>query len=359
MAGEKTEKATPKRREEARKKGQVPKSMDLNGSVIMLAGLFTLGITGPSIAQRIGDSMTSTLQAGAGREPVTITNVGEIFLQAGRTIGLCLAPVVGACALAAIVVSVAQVGLKPKTEALKPDFKRLNPATGAKNIFGKNSLVELVKNLLKIGVVAGVVLSALIPHLHDWAAMVGMSPIELGTAMASNIKALAFRAGAAYFVIGLIDFAYQRFRHEKSIKMDKQEVREEAKGQDLPAEVKSAIRRRQRDAARARMMAAVPEADVVVTNPTHFSVALKYDGKSAAPQVVAKGQDLLALRIREIAAENGVPIVPDPPLARSLHGSVEVGHQIPEELFQAVAQILAYVYRVAGRRRAATAQVLS
>jgi flagellar biosynthetic protein FlhB len=352
MAGEKTEKATPKRREEARKKGQIARSADLNGSVIMLAGLFTLGITGPSIAHRIGESMTSALQAGAGREPVTIGTIGDIFLQAGRTAGLCLAPVLGACALAAIAVSVAQVGLKPKPDALKPDPKRLNPVTGAKNIFGKNALVELAKNLLKIGVVAVVVLSALVPHITDWAALVGMSPIELGTAMSANIKSLAFRAGAAYFVIGLIDFGWQRFRHEKSLKMDKQEVKEELKGQDLPAEVKGAIRRRQRDAARARMMAAVPDADVVVTNPTHFSVALKYDGQSPAPEVVAKGQDLLALRIREIAAANGVPIVPDPPLARSLHGSVEVGQQIPEELFQAVAQILAYVYRVAGRRAA-------
>jgi flagellar biosynthetic protein FlhB len=355
MAGEKTEKATPKRKEEARKKGQVARSADLNGAVIMLAGLFTLGVTGPATAQRLGASMTAALQAGAGREPVTIQTIGDIFLQAGRTVGLCLAPVVGACGLAAIVVSVAQVGIRPKTQALKPDFKRLNPVTGVKNTFGKNSLVELAKNLLKIAVVAGVVLSALLPHIGDWAAMVGMSPTELATAMASNIKSLAFRAGAAYFLIGLIDFAYQRFRHDKSLRMDKQEVREEAKGQDLPAEVKGAIRRRQREAARARMMAAVPDADVVVTNPTHFSVALKYDGRSAAPEVVAKGQDLLALRIREIAAEHGVPVVPDPPLARSLHGSVEVGHQIPEELFQAVAQVLAYVYRVAGRRRAASA----
>jgi flagellar biosynthesis protein FlhB len=352
VAGEKTEKATPKRREEARKRGQVARSTDLNGAVIMLAGLFTLGITGPSIVSRLGERMTATLQAAAGPEPVTVASVGDIFLQSGRTIGLCLAPVVGACAMAAIVVSLAQVGIKPKTEAIKPDPKRLNPVTGAKNIFGKNSLVELAKNLLKIAVVAAVVLSALVPHLTDWAAMVGMSPVELGTAMASNIKSLAFRAGAAYFVIGLIDFAFQRHRHEKSLRMDKQEVKDEAKQQDLPAEVKGAIRRRQRDQARARMMAAVPEADVVVTNPTHFSVALKYDGRSTAPEVVAKGQDLLALRIREIAAENGVPIVPDPPLARSLHGSVEVGQQIPEELFQAVAQVLAYVYRVAGRRRA-------
>jgi flagellar biosynthetic protein FlhB len=187
--------------------------------------------------------------------------------------------------------------------------------------------------------------------MTDYAAMVGVSPLQLGGSMFALIKSIAMRAAFAYLFLGVVDFFYQRYSHEKSLRMDKQEVRDESKGQDLPAEVKGAIRRRQREAARARMMADVPTADVIVTNPTHFSVALKYDGKSAAPQVVAKGQDLLALRIREIAAEAGVPIVPDPPLARSLHGTVEVGQMIPEELFQAVAQVLAYVYRVAGRRR--------
>jgi flagellar biosynthetic protein FlhB len=138
----------------------------------------------------------------------------------------------------------------------------------------------------------------------------------------------------------------------KSLKMDKQEVKDEAKQQELPAEVKGAMRRRQMAAARARMMADVPTADVVVTNPTHYSVALKYDGKKLAPEVVAKGQDLVALKIRELAAEHGVPVVPDPPLARSLHATVEVGQQVPEELYEAVAQLLAFVYRVAAQRRA-------
>src|SRR3712207_4024817 len=134
--------------------------------------------------------------------------------------------------------------------------------------------------------------------------------------------------------------------------MDKQEVKDEAKQQELPAEVKGQIRRRQIAGARARMMAEVPTADVIVTNPTHFSVALRYDGTTPAPQVIAKGQDLLALKIREIAAEHRVPVIPDPPLARSLHATVEVGQQVPEELFEAVAQVLAYVYRIAASRRA-------
>jgi flagellar biosynthesis protein FlhB len=353
--GDKTEKATPKRREEARKRGQIARSQDLNGAVVLLAGLFALGVTGPATAQRLGDGLTEALHAGAGRDPVTAGTIGDLLMQSGKAVALCLAPVVGACALAAIVVSVAQVGIKPKGAALKPDPKRLNPVTGFKNLFGPNSLVELVKNLLKVGVVATVVLSSLLPHLTEYAAMVGMTPLQLGGAIAANVRSLALRAGVAYLLIGLIDYAYQRFRHEKSLRMDKEEVKEEAKQQDLPAEVRGAIRRRQREAARARMMAAVPEADVVVTNPTHYAVALKYDGTSAAPEVVAKGQDLVALRIRELAAEHGVPIVPDPPLARSLHASVEVGQQIPEELFQAVAQVLAYVYRAAGRRRAALA----
>jgi flagellar biosynthetic protein FlhB len=354
VAGEKTEKATPKRREEARKKGQVAKSQDLNGAVVLLAGLLALGVTGAGTAQRLGDGVRYALGAAAGRDPVTAGTVGDILMQSGRTAALSLAPVVAACAVAGVLVSLLQVGIKPKTEALKPDAKRINPATGFKRIFGKDAIFETVKNVLKVSLVGAVVLGSLLPHISDYAALVGMSPLRFGAEAARNVRALALRAGFVYLLIGIVDYLYQRWRHEKSLKMDKQEVKEEAKGQDLPAEVRQAIRRRQREAARARMMADVPTADVVVTNPTHFSVALKYDGQSAAPKVVAKGQDLLALRIREIAAEHGVPIVPDPPLARSLHASVEVGQLIPEELFQAVAQVLAYVYRVAGRRRLAS-----
>ncbi|MDX6716325.1 MAG: flagellar biosynthesis protein FlhB [Baekduia sp.] len=350
---DKTEKATPKRREEARKKGQVAKSVDLTGAVVLLAGLFALGATGPATAQRLGNGVHDALAAGGGRDPVTINTIGELLLSSGGTAVSCLAPVVGACAAAAIIINVAQVGIRPKTKALKPDFKRLNPKPGLKRIAGKEGLVELFKNLVKLGVVGWVVLSALLPHIGDYAAMVGMSPLQFGGAIATLVKSIAKRAAFAFLLIGVVDYIYQRYNHEKSLKMEKQEVKEESKGQDLPAEVKGAIRQRQREQARARMMADVPTADVIVTNPTHFSVALKYDGHSAAPIVIAKGQDLIALRIRELAAEAGVPIVPDPPLARSLHGSVEVGQQIPEELFQAVAQILAYVYRVAGRRRLA------
>ncbi|WCB91398.1 Flagellar biosynthetic protein FlhB [Baekduia alba] len=348
---DKTEKATPKRREEARKQGNVAKSADLSGAVVVLAGLFMLGATGSSMVQRMADGIHDSLAAGGSRDPVTMGTVSDLLLKSGANVVWCLAPIVGVCAVAAIVVNLAQVGIRPKTQALKPNFKRLSPQQGLKRIFGKQGLVELFKNLVKIAVVAYVVLSAFLPHMTDYAAMVGVSPLQLGGSIAALVKSIAMRAAFAYLFIGVVDFFYQRFTREKGLRMKKEEVKEESKGQDLPAEVKGAIRRRQREAARARMMADVPTADVIVTNPTHFSVALKYDGKSNAPTVVAKGQDLLALRIREIAAENNVPIVPDPPLARSMHDTVEVGQMIPEDLFQAVAQILAYVYRVAGRRR--------
>jgi flagellar biosynthesis protein FlhB len=180
-----------------------------------------------------------------------------------------------------------------------------------------------------------------------------MSAEELGAQLADTVFGIAKRAAFAYLLIGVADYFWQKYKLDKSLRMDKQEIREEHKGQQLPAEVRSAQRRRAMQMSRARMMAAVPEADVIVTNPTHFSVALKYGDGMLAPQVVAKGQDLNALKIREIAREHGVPILPNPPLARGLYASVEIGQAIPEEFFHAVAQVLAFVYRTANRSVAA------
>jgi flagellar biosynthetic protein FlhB len=180
-----------------------------------------------------------------------------------------------------------------------------------------------------------------------------MGPHELGAQLAGMVFGIAKRAAFAYLLIGVADYFWQKYKLDKSLRMDKQEIREESKGQSLPAEVRSAQRRRAMQMSRARMMDAVPEADVIVTNPTHFSVALKYGDGMLAPTVVAKGQDLTALKIREIAREHGVPILPNPPLARGLYASVEVDQAIPEEFFHAVAQVLAFVYRTANRKVAA------
>jgi flagellar biosynthetic protein FlhB len=252
-------------------------------------------------------------------------------------------------------VAVLQSGGKTAPQAIKPQFNKLNPLHGLKNLFSPNSVVEAVKGLLKVGLVGAVVSMALFPKLDELAALVGLSPADLLATGAGEAMHIARLAAVAYLAIGLADLFWQRYRHEKSLRMDKQEVKDEFKNTDLPAEVKGQIRKRAIEASRARMMDAVPTADVVVTNPTHYSVALRYDGAHLAPVVVAKGKDHVAFRIRELAREAGVAVVPDPPLARALHASVEVGQMIPEELYQAVAQLLAYVYRVAGRRAAAGA----
>jgi flagellar biosynthetic protein FlhB len=354
-AGDKTEAPTPKRLEEARKKGQVAKSQDLSGAVVMLAGLITLGSAGPGMVEHLRAVMTSTLQQTADPSIVSPGGLGTLLTRVFTHTALAVAPVAVACAAAAIVVNVGQSPPRPNLALLKPDFKKLNPVNGFKQIYGKHAIAELIKNLCKVGIVAAIVAGALLPQVTSLGAMVGVGPEQLSHALVGQISSLAKKAAFAYLLIGLADFVYQKKKHTKSLKMDKQEVKDEAKQQQLPAEVRSQIRRRQMAASRARMMADVPTADVVVTNPTHYSVALKYDGTAPAPQVVAKGQDLIALKIRELAAEHGVPVVPDPPLARSLHATVEVGQQVPEELFEAVAQLLAFVYRVAAARKAVTA----
>jgi flagellar biosynthesis protein FlhB len=354
VANDKTEKATPKRREEARKKGQVAKSADLNGAIVMLAGLFTLAATGGSIVGHCRDAMQKMLKLSAfAPDVVNRSSIGSIIGDVAKDVGLSVAPVAFACVVAGVVANVAQVRFRITPEALKPEPRKLNPVAGFKGIFGPHAAVEGVKSVSKVLVVGAIVASGLVPAIPQLAALVGMSPDELGAQLADTVLGIAKRAGFAYLLIGVADFFWQKHKLDKSLRMDKQEIKEESKGQSLPAEVRSAQRRRAMQMSRARMMDAVPEADVIVTNPTHFSVALKYGDGMLAPTVVAKGQDLTALKIREIAKEHGVPILPNPPLARGLYASVEVGQAIPEEFFHAVAQVLAYVYRTANRRSVA------
>jgi flagellar biosynthetic protein FlhB len=351
---DKTEKATPKRRQEARKKGQVPRSTDLNGAVVMGAGLIGIVALGPSVVASAAGSMRETLARIAHPDQVTsASGLSEIFHAVLNTVIRTVGPVAGLCLAAGLLVNIAQVGARPRLSAMKPDFKRLNPVNGIKGLFGKRVLFETGKALMKVAIVGAVVAIALVPQLMHLGASVGTSPGALGRLMGSGVMSIAERAVGAYVLIGVLDYVVQRRRHEKGLRMSKQEVKEEHKQHSLPPEVKAQIKRRQLQASRARMMAAIPQADVVVTNPTHYAVALRYDGSREAPEVVAKGKDLVAGQIRRIASEHDVPIVPNPPLARSLHASVEIGQMIPEELYAAVAQVLAFVYRAAARRRAA------
>jgi flagellar biosynthetic protein FlhB len=354
MAGDnRTEKATPKKREEARKKGQVAKSADLNGAVVLLASLLALSAFGPGILERVGDATRRILALVATPSVVEREGIGPVLAEAGEATLRAVAPIAVVCLIAGVIISVLQVGLKPSAHALKPDPKRINPKNGAKQIFGPHALFETAKTVIKVVVVGAIAGFAVLPQLQELAALVGMPPVVLVPKLAGMVLAIAQRAAVAYLLIAIADFIYQRWRHEKSLKMDKEEVKREHKQQELPAEVKGMQRRRAMEMARARMMDAVPTADVVVTNPTHFSVALRYSSEALAPVVVAKGQDHVALRIRKLAAEHGVMVVPNPPLARTLHASVDVGKMIPEDLYQAVAELLAYVYRVNSRAVAA------
>jgi flagellar biosynthesis protein FlhB len=349
-AGDKTEKPTPKRRSEARKQGQVARSMDLNGAIVLLASLMVLSAMAPKMMENLKQMMRSTLLLIQTPDVVTKDGLGPIVADNTMVMVRVIAPIAAVCMAAGLVVNVAQVKWSPSAKPLKPNFKKINPFTNAKQTFGPQMYFEGGKTILKVGAVGGIAALALFPKLDELAALVGMAPADLLPHLGHLILGIAQRAGAAYLLIAFIDYGWQKWRHEKQLKMSKQEIKEEAKAQDSPQEVKAALRRKQMEQARKRMMDDVPTADVVVTNPTHYAVALRYDGEKLAPEVVAKGKDLIAFQIRKIAEEHGVPVIADPPLARGLHKAVEVGHQIPEEFFQAVAQLLAFVYRVAGRK---------
>lgn len=352
---DRTEKATPKHRERARKKGQVARSPDVGGSVVLVAGLFVISSVGPAIVNATALSFREIFaQIAHPARATSAAGLESLESITRTTVIAAVGPIAGICMAAALVAGVGQVGFRPTLEALKPDFKRINPISGFKNLVGPNLVFETLKAVAKVGLVGGAAALVLLPGLTDLAAKVGVTPHELGVLFGQRASTVAQHGAFAYLFIAAIDYAWKRRRHVKELMMTKQEVKDETRQYGVSAEVKMALRRRQLQAARVRMMAAVPTADVVVTNPTHYAVALLYDGSRTAPVVVAKGKDLVALQIRRIAEENDVPVVPDPPLARSLHGSTEIGQVIPEELYAAVAQVLAFVYRLAGRRRLAS-----
>jgi flagellar biosynthetic protein FlhB len=352
---ERTEKPTAKHRGRAREKGQVARSGDLGGAMVMVAGLLALSIMGPRIvssgAQTFREILGEIAHPG---QATTAASLNGLMHSALSTIALAVAPIAAVCMITGVLAGAAQVGVRPTPKALRVDFRRINPASGLKNLLGPNTIFEALKAIAKVAVVGVVAGMALLPGLTDLASKVGIPPSALGQMFGQRALSIAQHVAFAYLAIGALDYAWKRRQHENQLKMTKQQVKDESRQYGLPAEVKTALRRRQIQAARARMMAAVPDADVVVTNPTHYAVALSYDGSRTAPEVVAKGQDLIAAQIRRVAEENDVPVIADPPLARALHSSVEIGQVIPQELYEAVARVLAFVYRMASRRRLAS-----
>jgi flagellar biosynthesis protein FlhB len=349
---ERTEKATPKRRNKLRKEGRVAKSMEINSTAVLLATLAALAIDG----SRLLGAMEKIVHDGLARtgQPGLVTDgpgLASLVMSSLSSFAWAVAPVAAAAAAAGVIASVSQVGLHFSTKALQPSFQKLNIAAGLKRMFGVNQSVELAKSLVKVSIVGGIGGTAIWSRMSSFGGMVGLPPGQMLVTLAGLVLSIGFEVGAALFVVAAFDYLWQRHKHQKSAKMTKDEVKREAREADLPPELRGQIRRKQSEAARKRMVADVPTADVVVVNPTHYAVALRYDGTKPAPEVVAKGVDYLALTIRRIAEEAGVTVVHEAPLARALYRDVDLGHMIPEEFFHAVAEVLAFVFRTAGRRR--------
>src|SRR4051812_9057345 len=352
-ADNKTEKATPKRRGEARGKGQVVKSTDVNTAVVLAAVVGALAAFGPKMLHQMETIVATGLRQSGDPQLATPRGVQTLTMWGLKSLLVTLAPMLGVALGAGLLANVMQVKLRFSMTGLKPSLTKLNPGPGFKRLASKDALVEALKAVAKTSVVATVAFFAVKPKLPVLGSLVGISPAALPGTIGPMVIGIVARVLVAFVVLAVADYAWQRRRFEEKLKMSKEEVKQEHKQQDLPPEVKRTMRRRQMEQARKRMMAAVPTADVIVTNPTHFAVAIKYDGKKPAPEVVARGADLVAKAIRRIAAENGVPVLSNPPLARALFREVEIGRQIPEEFFVAVAEVLAFVFRTAGRRRLA------
>jgi flagellar biosynthesis protein FlhB len=344
---EKTEPATDKKKSDAREKGKVLKSMDLNSSLSLMTGLLVLGGAGSLMAFRL-ESFTREMFTYAGTMVVTRTSIAEIVTRAFMTIGIAISPFLIALVVIGILANVGQVGFLFSTKALEPKFEKLNPGRGIRKVLlSRRSLVELLKNLLKVFIVALAAYMSLKDILPEAITLMDGTTEAIVAFMTSTSLAVGWKVGLAFLAVSVADYVFQRFEYERDLRMTKQEVKEEAKMLEGDPLIKGKIRTIQRQIAYKRMMQDVPKADVVVTNPTHFAVALKYDiARMSAPTVVAKGADLIALRIKSIAVEHDIPIVEDKPLAQILYKSVEVGDQVPQKLFQAVAQVLAYIYRM-------------
>jgi len=343
---DKTEKPTPRRRRKAREEGSVARSMELNSAVLLLTGTIALFLFGAGIAAGLGDLCRSLFKA-AGEFSIS-TSALPLYLWKGVSLLMALLlPFFALIMAAGILANLAQVGFLWTGKPLMPRLSRLSPMKGLQRFFSPRSLVELAKSVLKLCVVGLVVYLAIRAEVHRILELSALSPSALLREIGSLAGLVSLKAAIVILIIALLDYAYTRYEHEKSLKMSKQEVKEEARQSEGDPQIRAKIRGLQMRAALRRMMRKVPQADVVITNPIHLAVALKYDGKKQrAPVVLAKGARLLAERIKEIAREHDIPIVENPPLAQALYYTVEIGQEIPIELYRAVAEILAFVYRL-------------
>ncbi len=349
---EKTEQASGKRLNEGRDNGRVAKSSEINSFAIFSAGMLMIFFTQHYMSKQISDMTINAFNS------LDVHNINQetftyIIKDTILTFLLTVAPILGVLFVVALVAGIGQVGFHFSFKALMPKFEKFNPFTGIKKILiSTRSLIEVVKSLIKLAIIGGLTYSILSQFVLNSETLVELSIPQILSYMIEAAYTLIWKLALAYFLIAAIDFVYQKIKYKKEMMMTKQEVKEENKQTEGDPQIKSRIRKVQFQAAKNRMMQKVPKADVVITNPTHYAIALKYDmSKNVAPKVLAKGVDELAQRIKQIAIENSVPLHEDRELARALYRICDVGDEIPSTLFKAVAQVLAYVYQLKNNKK--------
>lgn len=351
FAGEKTEKATLKKRRDARERGQVFRSVEVNSAIVLLASFATLKLLFPGIIDSLGKIYVQFLTSSLDMEEVfSYEGIRKLGMNIGWSIVITIGPFMMAALIAGLLASYGQVGFLFTTKPLAPKLSRINPLEGFKRIFSKRSLAEFIKSLTKLVIIGIVVYTEIrksFEQINQW------YRVDLGQGVAligNNAYALALKVSIILLILAIMDYGYQWWQYEKDLMMTKQEVKDEFKLMEGDPQVRARIKGKQRELGMQRMMQAIPKADVVITNPTHYAVALSYDPEEDdAPVVVAKGKDFLALSIKEIARKNNVVMTEDKPLAQALYNSTEIGQRIPPELFHAVAQVLAFVYDLKGK----------
>ncbi len=346
---DRTEKPTPKKLADARKKGQVAQSREIPSAMILLAALGFFYFAGGFMFQRMQVLITGSYQRLNAPVLQDALSASALARWCFDQLIVILMPIMLLLVVVGVMANISQFGFLIKENALAPDFKKINPLTGLKRLVSLKSLVELVKSVFKILFVGAIAYLILKRDLDVIPALTQMDVADIMVFTGEAAFKIAFFVCLGLIVLAAADFSYQRWQHQKELMMTKQEIKEERKQMDGDPQIKARIRSMQIEMARRRMMEMVPEADVVITNPTHLAIAIRFDADTmAAPEVVAKGADHMAQRIRETAEAHAVPRVENKPLARSLYKSTEIGDPVPVELYQAIAEVLAYVYRLKG-----------
>lgn len=349
MAGssqEKTEQPTPKRKHDAKKKGEAAKSMEVNTALLLFGGVLLFMFVGPALFRQFED-LSVEVFGHASTYKITPDSLPALSWQGASYIMKGLMPFFAVMLFLGLIASFGQVGINVAEEALKPNWGKINPLKGMKQLFSMNAIVEVVKGLLKMGIVGGLVYLVLRKHLREFFVLNDQSIGGILNFVGNVAMELMLKVVIALLFLAAGDYIYQRFQFNKKLKMTKQEVKEEQKQIEGDPLIKSRIRSLQQEMARRRMMQEVPKADVIITNPTHYAIALRYNGKEMdAPVVIAKGMRKIAQRIKEIAAEHDIPLIENPPLARALYDAVAIGQEIPTKFYQAIAEVLAQIYRM-------------